>query len=631
MTTSWKALMCAAAIALVGQPVRGTAASAPAPRTGIRFDAVVPGFLPMVVDDDGFPKGTGFAGVNRWGQYTAYLLATNARGQRTWRIEDVLPNPASDMAQASTMYLLEGRDRALLIDTGLPARYREGVDDLKTVVRYLLAHENDGRVRLKPLDFVVANTHNHPDHIGENRLMQDRTVYYMDGDWPAVAPPNYMPIREGGGPTAHGSGKAVASIDLGGGRVLEAIAMPPHTAGSTGYLDRPNGLLFSGDAVGSAWPFLQASSLAVYDRTIHHLERLTRDMPSIMLLPAHFYQIAAWGRADPPLNGRPLDRNYILDQIALADGILAGDIDGEPFFSNQSTYWATHGTAKLVYALDRIAPDEGLPVSYHAARLKGSFRRAWASGLPVSSQDVLRSSDLGASVFLIRQSGGPSLYLLRGSSAALLVGTGRGAPGLARIVDRLREGRPLDVALLDGSADQIGGLSQLEPRTIYGPPGGPGTVALADGQEIDLGKDDLGRPLEVEAQGFRVAGTTRLTLVAGEDGLLFSGDALGRRTGLPGFDGAEPVPFDISDPRAYAIGLSDWSSRTIGKYRALYSTGTADWFTNPQYVVELEQAVHMALSDPASPGGGAAADKVFHSSGPGAVRAAVRVPAWAIP
>ena len=50
-------------------------------------------------------------------------MATNALGQRTFRIEHYLPNPGQRTAQGSTMYLLEGSSRALLIDTANPAKF----------------------------------------------------------------------------------------------------------------------------------------------------------------------------------------------------------------------------------------------------------------------------------------------------------------------------------------------------------------------------------------------------------------------------------------------------------------------------------------------------------------------------
>src|SRR5436309_940735 len=86
------------------------AATAPA-APAIEYYRLVPGFLPESKNASGMATGTGFATPNPWGAYTAYLMATNARGQRTWRIEDYLP--MGNFAQGSTMYLLEGSERAL--------------------------------------------------------------------------------------------------------------------------------------------------------------------------------------------------------------------------------------------------------------------------------------------------------------------------------------------------------------------------------------------------------------------------------------------------------------------------------------------------------------------------------------
>src|SRR2546428_10328969 len=72
----------------------------------IEYYRLVPGFLPENKNANGNSTGTGFATPNPWGAYTAYLMATNARGQRTWRIENYLPS--NNFAQGSTMYLLEG-------------------------------------------------------------------------------------------------------------------------------------------------------------------------------------------------------------------------------------------------------------------------------------------------------------------------------------------------------------------------------------------------------------------------------------------------------------------------------------------------------------------------------------------
>jgi len=603
------------------------------PQPAVKLYRLAKGFVPETMDEAGMAKGaTGFAGPNRWGQYTAYLMKTDGTGERTWRIEHYLPLVGQNSAQGSTMYLLEGRDRALLIDTANPATFTPGVNDLKTVVRYLLGHGDDGRVKAHPLDFVVANTHNHGDHIGENALMSDRTIYYMDGDWPANAPANYVPIREGGGVTPHGRGVAVGSIDLGGGRVLAAIAMPPHTAGSTGYLDAKNHMLFTGDAIGSAWPWLQFASIATYDRMVHHVEEVTRPYPDLLVLPAHFYQLRSFGRSGPPLEGHALDRRYILDQVALADGLLSGELIGSPYPWQHSAAWATRGSAKLVYSLDHLAdPDQPLPVAYHAMRIAGGFPRAWTATTPPPAQDIDRLSDIQAEIYLIRQAGGPSLYLVKGSASALLIGTGSGAPGLAGIIHRLAGALPLDVALLDGSEAQTGGLASLSPRRIYVAGSRPGGTVLADGDLLSLGLDGAGRPLTFEAQSIRLEAGAALTLREIGDRLMFAGAALGRkRTADVRNAGIEP--FRVEDPVAYQAALSDWSSRTIGRFDNLLVTDSADWYLSPDYVTQLEQAlttVNTGKGDAVAEGAGTAATAVYRSDGDRDVRALIVVPGGA--
>ena len=74
------------------------------------------------------------------------------------------------------MYLLEGTQRALLIDTAQDTPEEMGKNDLKTVVRHLLGHNDDGSVRANPVDFVVANhyTATHPNSPFKTRLMLSR-------------------------------------------------------------------------------------------------------------------------------------------------------------------------------------------------------------------------------------------------------------------------------------------------------------------------------------------------------------------------------------------------------------------------------------------------------------------------
>ncbi len=563
----WLGLTMMAAI-LAAKP-----ADAGTPAT-IDYYRLVPGFVGETYNEGGM--NTGFVAPNPWGQYTAYLMATNARGQRTWRIEHYLPNADGKTAQGSTMYLLEGSRRALLIDTANPATAMPGVNDLKTVVRHLLGHENDGRVRARPLDFVVANTHSHGDHVGENRQMSDRTVYYMDLDWPRTAPANYVPIREGGGPTANGAGMAVDRIEL-GDRTLTAIAIPPHTPGSTGYLDADNQMLFTGDAIGTGYVWLQWANLTIYQRSTRHLYDIARRYPRLAVFGAHFYQYKQGARGRPPINGRPADLAYIRDERDLVDAILAGKADGVPYQNAPSTFIATLGSAQIVYALGRLyGADEKRLANYHAARIG-----------PVT--DIPSLAGLKADLYLVRGPAMEAIYLLKGSRRALLIGTGSGAPGLTAVVRRLAGNLPLDVVLTSADSDQTGGLTQLRAARVFAPPGAaPGAQPLADTTVIDLGLDRAGRPLRPQARRF--GDGRQWTLIEPTNRLLFSGDALGRPDAAGAWRLAEGVG-------VYRAALAAWRQATEGRYAIVYPAHSLDYYGAPTLVDQAVRAAADARGD----------------------------------
>src|ERR1700722_964771 len=85
-----------------------TCLTAAAQQSRIQYYQLVKGFVAESKNAYGRAIGNGFVSDNPWGQYTAFLMATNDKGQRTFRIEHYLPNPATGTAQASTLYLLEG-------------------------------------------------------------------------------------------------------------------------------------------------------------------------------------------------------------------------------------------------------------------------------------------------------------------------------------------------------------------------------------------------------------------------------------------------------------------------------------------------------------------------------------------
>ena len=514
-------------------------ADAPAVPHVLDYYKLAPGFVAEKKNDLGF--AVGYSAPNRWGEYTAYLMATNASGQRTWRIEQYQELPGAGFWQGSSMYLLEGTRQALLVDTAQPSKNKIGVNDLKTVVRYLLGHENNGDARSNPVDFVVANTHNHPDHIGENPLMRDRTVYYMDGDWPQNAPANYVPIRENGGPTKNGNGTAVGEIDL-GNRMIRAVALPPHTPGSTAYLDAANKMLITGDAMGSGWPWLHWAAIAEYATAMDRIAAITRDIPDISVLPAHFYQVAAYGRRDGPLGYQ-----YILDQKASAHGIVRGTLEGEPYFVvGPTAYWGGTGSARLTYSLAQVdTPNTAPAVNYRSVRIPGtSWKREWVGDPAHSKVFKIRSE-----MHLIRGASGNVLYLLAGSRSALLIGTGSGEPGLADPVKRLAAGRPLEAVTLSDRPSQTGGLKQLAMARHR---------KLTVGATIDLGVDAGGGQVRLEAQETSAG---NFTLLSVGDRTLFASDATAIQEASPA-----------------------WRQETEGRYDLVYTATSDRWFAAPDAV-----------------------------------------------
>lgn len=551
----------------------------PAP---IEYFKLFPGFVGEIKNEEGWT--TAFESANPWGQYTAYLMSTNAAGQRTIRIEQYIPRADGRGLQGSSMYLLEGRDRALLIDTGNLATATDNVNDLKTVVRHLLAHESDGSLKAKPLDFVVANTHSHGDHIGQNFRMWDRPLYYMDLDWPATAPANYVPIRAGAGPTAHGNGTAVGEIDL-GGRKLTAVALPPHTAGSTGYLDAENQMLFTGDALGSAFVWVQIGPITRYQETTRRLAELTSAYPQLAVFGAHFYQYTFGPRREPPINGRPANRQYILDQADLADGLLNGTIEGEPYEVGRETVWATLRSAQIVYSLATMYPPGTTPApAYHAIRIPSAYPQKWQI-----TDAQKKALAIEAEMHLIRGPKGEVFHVLKGSKKTLLIGTGSGAPGLAAFVRRLIGKGPLEVALTDGEPDQTGGLAQLSPARIFAPAGAlknRSTTVLKEDDVIDLGLDKTGRPLQLKVQSFDASS---VTLLDENDRILFAGGALG----VQGADSGWTPP---GGARAYQATLAAWRAKTDGRYDIIYTSRNHQWFTSPVYVDQLSQALDKSMA-----------------------------------
>jgi hydroxyacylglutathione hydrolase len=139
--------------------------------------------------------------------------------------------------EAPFMFLLFGRSRALLLDTGATANpeyfpLRRTVDSITDA--WLAEHPHPDDYGL-----LVVHTHSHEDHTAADHQFADRpntTVIDAQRD-PAGA---YFGFED--------NPEAVVQVDL-GGRVLDCLPTPGHHIAAVTYFDRYTGILFTGDTI----------------------------------------------------------------------------------------------------------------------------------------------------------------------------------------------------------------------------------------------------------------------------------------------------------------------------------------------------------------------------------------------
>ena len=134
------------------------------------------------------------------------------------------------------LYLIFGQDRVMLLDTGAEG----GI--LNPTISRVIHHWLNGNGKTS-IELVVTHTHEHGDHIAGDAQIQAL-------DDPAI-PVTF--VEAGAEPTAAFFGIAdwpngTATIDL-GGRVVDVLPIPGHSAGSTAFYDRQTGILFAGDSL----------------------------------------------------------------------------------------------------------------------------------------------------------------------------------------------------------------------------------------------------------------------------------------------------------------------------------------------------------------------------------------------
>jgi glyoxylase-like metal-dependent hydrolase (beta-lactamase superfamily II) len=225
-----------------------------------------------------------------------------------WQIND----------KGANIYLIIGRDSALVVDTGI------GAANLVGQIRKLTD---------KPL--IVLNTHGHGDHAGANYQFEKVYVQQADLDDAATTstpermkavlanmPEEQKPSGDDQFKGKPFNTKLIPVIEGDffnlGDRWLKVIETPGHTPGGICLLDIGNKLLFSGDTNnGLVWLWMKdalplSKFLLTLEKQVQKIDEFTT------IFPGH---------------GDPLPADLIKDQVACVKAILDGTCQCKPYES----------------------------------------------------------------------------------------------------------------------------------------------------------------------------------------------------------------------------------------------------------------------------------------------------------
>jgi len=273
-------------------------------------------------------------------------------GMKTPYVSEIAPSTyAINEFGLSTMFLLEGTERAMLIDAGC------GICDLEKVIRELTDKE-----------YIVVLSHGHGDHIGA--MGSFAQVYLNEQDWemaktidwdvlrgfaeqsgkigsytiydyspenikPAEKMPEFLPLNDGD------------TFDL-GDRVIEAISIPGHTPGGMSFLDRKNRIMFSGDCCNINLGAMSAS-----------VETTLRSLRKFQSYAEHFDQnfnshVGYFGRTDCLSQPKSVPD----DLIQICEMVLNGTAQPQMIERGGKTVACVrYGHAKLSYLPDWLWDD----------------------------------------------------------------------------------------------------------------------------------------------------------------------------------------------------------------------------------------------------------------------------------
>ena len=182
------------------------------------------------------------------------------------------------------LYLIFGTDKALLWDTGSRnSRVREAVDRL--LDRWLKANSKTA------IPLLILHSHGHGDHVAGDPQFAGRpdTTFLK----PDLAAPS--------------------TVDL-GGRPLDLLPIPGHTADSIALYDRRTAILLTGDTVYPGRLYVSAKQFETFRQSIHRLAAFADNHTVSHVLGNHIEQTRT------PFTDYPTGTKYQPDEHELSLG-----------------------------------------------------------------------------------------------------------------------------------------------------------------------------------------------------------------------------------------------------------------------------------------------------------------------
>lgn len=196
----------------------------------------------------------------------------------------------------SYAYLLLGKEKALLIDTGM--RY----DNLRKFLE-----------KITDLPIEVVNTHGHSDHVCANPYF-DKVYMHIKAKEDALL--SYDKIKDELNGTGNYDIETVVEGDVFelGERKIEVIEIACHSSGDIALLDRENRMIFTGDNLESDQVLLFYGDGETGASISGHLEIMNK-----LKGYENYFDIICPGH-----NGTPLDKEYLYWMIENDKRILSG-------------------------------------------------------------------------------------------------------------------------------------------------------------------------------------------------------------------------------------------------------------------------------------------------------------------